>query len=339
MYVIQKKDVANILDEYDCEPDIVSIDMLSYYQQEDTICMVLKIRTSAHRYVIKLLCDQCVSLGLDESQSVYSEFLRTKGIPVPMKYMCSGRFCTLRRFSSQIFLVTVEDYFGEDVTFISPTSVARLGEIIGRVHSVSLAEQFHLPYGSTYRAITSGRAEILSNSSNAVLLCDVLKNEQYDQLICTHREKIRNAAEIWASLPVAAVHADLGLTNNFVRNPSGFGLIDFNLSGDEMLLGDFLITWYSSRYCFNYISSVSGDLHKALWEAYYNGYLRYRKFSPKEVDAFINLAKLMNGVFFGRFVIDMLNRGYVQFARKLAPSIIQHYNLLDTPLDLWSEVC
>lgn len=334
MFVIQIEDVARILNDFSCNSNVVAIDMLAYYRQANTTCMVLSATTDdKHRYVLKLIDDPLLNLSTEEKQAGYSEFLRNCGLMIPRKYQCDGRYCCQLLINSFCFFTTVEDYLGKDVKEILTESVYAVGEYIGKMHTLALNSQYHLDKGHVFSSLDAGRTTL------EPFLKDIRTLIKFDedclQRLCSmHNKKMGEARALWHALPTAAVHGDLGLVNNIVYSGTGYGVIDFNLAGDEMLLGDFLITWYSSRYSLDFIRQVRLNQTQLLWNAYLQGYTSCRQLTRQENDAFDALSKILNGTYFGRFIINLFQMGYVDYGNKLFPEIEKHYNLKDTPIDL-----
>ena len=336
MYVIQPKDVSEILGLYCKKETISNIDLLQYYYTENKICMVILAETVFHNsYVIKILDKNSVSVAQEELQSAFSELLRTHGLYlcVPQKYKSNNNvYGTIINFYSHPFYVTVEEYFGKDVKVITPQSTAALGALLAKIHSISMKCNCHLPYGATYHALTEKRVSMQTIWKNANQFN--LHDELFSRITSIHHKQIDRLAQIWKDLPYGAVHGDLGLTSNLMLHRQGFGVIDFNLAGDEIFLSDLLITWYSSRYNVNTVMMLSTQTLLCLKKIFFDSYLENRSFTENEKIHFKEMACILNGIYFNRFVAEIARIGFVKPLKHLFPLIEGSYFKSDININL-----
>ena len=281
--MISIKDVNNILEKYELgnRGKAVAIEILQYYQVDEKICIVILIETILHvRYVMKLLSDKRICVEEEEKRSEFSELLRVNGLPVPQKYKVKNRYIGCFLFSDVEFNVTIEDYFGEDLKTISLGSIKTLGRLLADMHKISINHECHLKKGSTYCALFSGRVGIdrIWGENKSILL----EANLYKKVKAIHEMSINKIKNMWTDLPIYAVHGDLGLLSNVTIYNNQYGIIDFNLSGDEVLLNDMLITWYSSIYSFDIALMLSLkeriESRKIFFGSYFNNRNLWRDF-------------------------------------------------------------
>lgn len=325
MYVIQPKDVSEILSHYCKRETISNIDLLQYYDTENKICMVILAETVYHNaYVIKILDKNAVSVAREELQSAFSEVLRIHGLYVPKKYKNSSDvYGTMINFLDHSFYVTVEEYFGKDVRAITPQSTAALGTLLGKMHKISMKCNCHLPYGATYRALNEKRISmqvIWGNVSQSNL-----PNDLISRITNIHQRQIVRLAQIWKDLPYGAVHGDLGLVSNLMLYHQEFGVIDFNLAGDEIFLSDLLITWYSSRYNIDTVMLFPTQVLLDLKKVFFDSYLENRPFTENEKKHFKEMSCIINGIYFNRFVSEIARAGFTKSLKHLFPLIEGSY--------------
>ena len=338
MYVISIKDVNNILEKYELQNkgEAVAIEILQYYQVEEKICIVISIETIFHtRYVMKLLSNALLCED-EEKQSEFSELLRANGIPVPQKYKVKNRYVGCFRFSDVEFNVTIEDYFGENIKTISPWSIKKLGSLLADMHKISMNHEYHLKKGSTYCALFSGSVgidKIWGENKNILL-----KTNSYKKIKEIHEKAISKIKNMWLELLVYAVHGDLGLLSNVTIYNNQYGIIDFNLSGDEVLLSDMLITWYSSVYSFNIAETLSLKERVENRKTFLSSYLNERNLTTKEQKYLYDMACIINGVYFNRFVALLASKGFEKSVKKMIPHITVNYSCLDSDVDIQSEL-
>lgn len=338
MYVIQIADVIDILSLYSCNENVIAIDMLSYFQEYNKVCILIKATCNGNKkYVIKLLNIEPIEIFEEEERNVFSEFLRLKGLSVPKKHINSNHYCATITINDIDFLATVEDYFGEDVKEITLQSVFELGSILGNLHQLSYSHGYHLKQGCVLSSLKSGRTRFDSIWSELDAI--VFDNpEEIQKIRILHNNKIEELKKLWNELPTTAVHGDLGLTSNFMYQSSGYGIIDFNLAGDEVLLGDLLITWYSSRYSNDFIRKVPFNNVSKIKQSFFQGYYSKRELTDIEHKNFDKVSIIINGIYFNRFVAELAKEGNVQLAKKLSKYIFEHYYTDDTSINLAGEL-
>lgn len=338
MYVISKKDVSNILENYEIENcrNIILIETLQYYQVESRVCVVLMIETDlCKKYVVKLISSELLCDEQEEEQAKFSEFLRINDIPVPHKYKAKNKYVNSFTFEDEKFYVTVEDYWGENLNIISLESTAVLGKLLAMMHELAIKYDYHLTKGSIYRAMISGKVGIdkIWKSSSALIDAGM-----YERIKLTHENAITTIGKMWKDLPINAVHGDLGLVNNITIHNNKYGIIDFNLSGDEVLLSDMLITWYSSVYSFNLALILTRSEIKKNRKKFFDAYICNRNLTVNEKGYLYKMACLINGIYFNRFVSLLANKGFDRTVMKMIPHIVNNYECLDTDFDIRKEL-
>lgn len=338
MFVIQQKDVVKVLQLYSCNYDVTELDMLAYYQQgKVTSCIVISVTTrGTEKYVIKFLSDKFIEKDIEEKRCSFSEFLRLNDVPVPQKYSCNGSYCHTVCIQFYNFLVTVEDYFGEDVSEITTQSSYALGCILGKMHTLSLNAKYKLNFSRIYSALIDRRTNY--SAIWGIMDKDIFDRHRIEELRDLHNSKMKELQRLWEGLPMSTVHSDLGFTSNVVYKKSGFGVIDFNLSADEVLIGDLLITWYSSRYSNDFIRKVPFSKVETIRNSFLNGYQSTRKLLSDEKSNFQSMSKVINGTYFNRYVAQLVKDGNIEIGRKLSCMIEEHYFMEDTQIDIGAEL-
>lgn len=337
--MISIKDVNNILEKYELKNrgKVAAIEMLQYYQVDEKICIVILIETVFHvRYIMKLLSHKLICVEDEEKRSEFSEFLRVNGLPVPKKYKMENRYIGCVHFSDVEFNVTIEDYFGENLKTISYGNIKTLGRLLADMHKISINHEYHLKKGSTYCAVFSGRVDIdriWGENKNILLEANL-----YQKVKAIHERAINEIKNMWTDLPIYAVHGDLGLLSNVTIYNSRYGIIDFNLSGDEVLLNDMLITWYSSVYSFDIALMLSSKERTENRKVFFSSYLNNRKLNAKEREYLYDMACIINGVYFNRFVALLASKGFEKSVERMISHITANYYCLDSDVDIQSEL-
>jgi len=333
MYVIQKTDAVNILKKYNIFEKVIELNLEKYYTSQDFVCMVIRVTCSSDEYIIKIITENKRDLLYGNKQSDFSENLRKEGLQIPHKYKTYyGDYILQYQINGDDFLIQVEDYFGEDVEKIDYALAHYLGDFLGKLHSISIEKNYKLGSGSTYRAIINNKVEFNK-------ICEDKFIKQLDslfvkQVLQEHNNSSKSIQNIWKKLPKTAVHADLGLISNIVHNKSGFGVIDFNLAGDESILGDLLITWYSSRYSMTIAGTMTVVQIEKLRKIYFDAYFKNRGLLQIEKKFFEKIASFFNGVYFAKFLNTLFCYGYEKEAILFSEYMIDNYHKIDFGLDM-----
>lgn len=328
MFVIQIADVVDILKFFNCDSTVLTIDLISHYQVNKKVILIIKAKTSSKDYILKFYSDNVVDVKKENLQCEFSEFLFAEGIAVPHKYAVKGEYVIKFKIGYILFFVTVEDVFGEDIEIVSKDSAYQLGRILAEIHRISRQADYHLPTGIAFNSLYSPKVEYESVWKNISLpIGDEIKKTRE-----LHNKSIVKLRQLWKELPAYAVHGDLALTSNLMYDEKkGYGIIDFNLSGDEILLGDLLITWYSSRYSESFIKQISSQNILNIRQAFFSGYFDVCQLHKLEVDIFEQSSKIINGLFFSKYVASKSvknNADMVQLYAKV-PENFDRFDFLD----------
>lgn len=332
MFAIQTIDVVNILHQFNCNDQVAETNLVSHYQINDKIIMIVMATTTANKYILKFYSDKVVDMELENLQCRFSEFQFLSGVSLPHKYTANGKYVVKAIIDNIPFLVTVEDVFGIDVTIITEETAFELGNVLGQMHKFSVLADYHLPKGIAYNTLYSQKVEYDAIWESVAV--EHLSNNLIQDTRFIHNRNVTTLRSMWKELPTYAVHGDLGLTSNFMYDETyGYGVIDFNLSGDEILIGDLLITWYSSRYSKPFVNSISSTEAKNIRDAFYKGYSVNRRLERYEASIFQSSAKIVNGLYFSRYVANLFKTHEEESGKKLYSKIVESFDSIDTSID------
>ena len=87
-----------------------------------------------------------------ENQSIFSEQMRNSGISTPKRYQAKDRYCNEFIYHELPCLVTVEDWCGEEITEINTAIAYEIGELMARMHSLSLEQNCRIGHGTLFSA-------------------------------------------------------------------------------------------------------------------------------------------------------------------------------------------
>lgn len=339
MYVINIEDVNDILRKYKIINNkwVISLELLQYYQMDTQVCIVVLAEISSReKYVIKMLSNNLINVEEEERQAEFSEFLRINGIPVPRKYKLGDKYVSYLALDNLKFNIIVEDYYGENLHYVSANSIEAIAQLLAEMHENSIAYGYHLPFGAIYKAVCSNKVGMDKIWGNSIK--HLVTGVTYDNISSVHINAINKIKEMWKLLPIYAVHGDLGLTSNVTIHDKGYGIIDFNLSGDEVLLSDMLITWYSSIYTYDMMLTLSVEDRIANRQLFFDTYIKNRNLTKEEHEYIYDMACAINGIYFNRFVAYLAEKGSDDIVNKMVPYIIDNYYNIDLDFDVQCEL-
>ena len=255
------------------------------------------------RLIVKILHedeDLCAEMEKVEKQSIFSEQMRNNGIGTPKRYRANGRYCNQFVYHDLPCLITVEDWCGEEITEINTDIAYQIGELMARMHSLSLEQNCRIGHGTLFSAAYWNDVDYFPD------FCEITKNGNLDQetvykIKALREEKLNCLRDLWDSLPKAAVQGDISI-NNLVSADDGLIIFDYNNAGDEVLVSDLVMEGLLTAYEMDLPPNVSETYTEQLFVVFLNGYLSVRPLSEAEASAAWDIYTLYHGLWFTRIV-------------------------------------
>lgn len=256
------------------------------------------------RVVIKILHEQDDLLkdrAKIEKQSAFSEFMRQNGIKTPMRYMANGRYCNEYIYNDLPCNVTVEDWCGEEIMEINTDISYKIGELMARMHILSLENKCEIGCGTLFSAAYWNDVDSFQD------FCEIGKNENLNQTVIEqikklHDEKLESIRAVWDRLPKAAVQGDISI-NNLVYGEDELIVFDYNNAGDEVLISDLVMEGLLTAYEMNLPEEADQSCREQILPALLNGYLSIRKLSEEANTAWI-VYTIYHSLWFSRVVYN-----------------------------------
>lgn len=260
---------------------------------------------NGQRVVIKILRENEELLKARnkiEKQSEFSECMRQHGIKTPMRYKANARYCNEYIYHDLPCNVTIEDWAGEEIGEITPEIAYKIGELMARMHNLSLENQCKIGCGTLFSAAYWNDVDAFPK------FCELGKNQNLDQTIVKQMKELREEklAElrcVWDSLPKAAVQGDISI-NNLVYGEKELSVFDYNNAGDEVLISDLVMEGLLTAYEMDLPEGVDKGCREELFLALLNGYLSVRKLSEEEVKAAWTIYTLYHSLWFTRVLYN-----------------------------------
>ncbi len=237
-----------------------------------------------------------------EKQSAFSEFLRQSGIRTPRRYMANGNYCNVCICSNYPCNVTVEDWCGEEITEINTEISYKIGELMARMHILSLENKHAIGCGTLFSAAYWNDVDAYED------LCRICKNEHLDQTVVEQINKYRNEKlealrSVWERLPKAAVQGDISI-NNLVYGEDELIVFDYNNAGDEVLVSDLVMEGLLTAYEMDLPEGADPSCREYFFHALLKGYLSRRELSEEEAEAAWIIYTLYHSLWFTRIVYN-----------------------------------
>ena len=235
-----------------------------------------------------------------ENQSIFSEQMRSSGISTPKRYQANGRYSNEFAYHGLPCLITVEDWCGEEITEINTEIAYQIGELMARMHTLSLEQNCRIGHRTLFSAAYWNDVDAFPD------FCEITNNENLDRetvskIKSLREEKLNRLRNLWDSLPKAAVQGDISI-NNLVSTDDGLIIFDYNNAGDEVLVSDLVMEGLLTAYEMDLPPNASETYTEQLFSAFLKGYLSVRTLSEPECAAAWDIYTLYNSLWFTRIV-------------------------------------
>ena len=260
---------------------------------------------SGKKLVIKILHeddDLAAEMKKVENQSIFSEHMRSHGIKTPARYQASGRYCHAFTYHELPCMVTVEDWCGEEITEITTGISYQIGELMARMHTISLENKCEIGHRTLFSAAYWNDVDCFPE------FCDITKDEKLDQEVAAQikalrDKKLEDIRGVWETLPKAAVQGDISI-NNLVHSEDGLIVFDYNNAGDEVLISDLVMEGLLTAYEMELPDETPVSDRERIFPALLKGYLSVRSLSEAERKTAWEVYTLYHGLWFTRIVYN-----------------------------------
>lgn len=281
---ITKEHIQEILADYHILNQIEDITyFIEYYPNEknQNTKVISKVILYNHvPLVIKLINEDRHCSKEIEEQSVFSEILRITGILTPKRYKSNGTYCIEHSIENIMLSITVEDYIGEEIKAITLDDARQIGELFGRMHCISEANDCHIHYSGLFNLMDWNEA---SGYDKFIELgeADKLDSTLFHAIKNKYLEHLNSVKSIWSQLPKYATQGDISI-NNLTFTKDQLGVFDYNNGCDEVLVSDMIIEGLLTAYDMDVIGDID---RKELFYQFVSGYRTQRILSDLEIEA------------------------------------------------------
>lgn len=314
-------------DEEICEQKTYLCDI----DKENWFKLILRVTLENGKMLVIKLVHEDEDLSKErtkiEQQSIFSELMRSNGINTPVRYLANGKYCSEFMYQRLSCNLTVEEWCGEEITEITVETAFQIGELMARMHMISLENHAEIGCGTLFSAADWNDVDAFPE------FCEICKDEKLDQSLAEeiqklHREKLAHIRAIWGDLPKTAVQGDISI-NNLCQGKEGLIVFDYNNAGDEVLVSDLVMEGLLTAYEMELPEGIPDTYRESLFPAFLNGYLSVRTLSDIECNVAWDIYTLYHGLWFTRVVYNndslekLVEKGEYNAANQLLRQMIR----------------
>lgn len=293
------ENIKEVLTLYNIRGQISGIyDFIHYYDAKSIeIKIISKVEfTNRSPIVIKFVRENEYPSHIIESQSVFSEYLREQGVLTPKRYISGGRYCLNFKLNNIDVDITVEDYIGEEIKFIDFDLAYKLGQLMGKIHKIS--ENGNCLIGKNTIFDIFGYNEVSGYNTFRKLGEDgKIEPAMYLKIKGLYTEKLERVKQSWKKLSRFATQGDISI-NNLSYTGESIGIFDYNIAGDETLVGDMVLEGLLTANEMN-LSDVLTDFDRTeLFKHFYKGYISERPLSDDEKNVLSDIYSISSALWF-----------------------------------------
>ena len=305
--IVETEIIESILTLYGFDPHIT--DQKSYIhaiEEGGWMKLIFRVTLDDGKMLVIKLLHEDEDLEAEqqkyEKQSSFSETMRSRGIRTPARHRVDGTFCVRYVYHDLPCIVTVEDWCGEEITEITPDIAYRIGELMARMHSLSLENGCEIGHRTLFSAAYWNDVDAYDD------FCEISENENLDQNIVAEikmlrDEKLSRIRAMWEDLPKAAVQGDVSI-NNLVDSEDGLIVFDYNNAGDEVLISDLVMEGLLTAFEMDLPEGTDASCREQLFTELLNGYLSVRTLSETESAAAWEVYTLYHALWFTRVIYN-----------------------------------
>lgn len=282
---------------------------------ERQVRVITAVETDREEVVVfKLVHETMFYRELIESQLLFSQSLREAGVNTTYQYKADRGYVQELILDGMEFCLTCEGFIGSRPSELTADLEYAVGKELGKMHRISEERQLKVGCSRLYH-------EVMNKSSYQVAWRDVphdwVDPEWLDEMTEIHDALMEEIQAEFDKLPKAAVQADVyGVNNVAITEDGNIAIFDYNLAADEVLVGDFLVSWYRTIADINMYAFINEENAGLMWEAFSTGYLESRPLSLREYEIGRKLSAVLGLVYLTKVAIVLEESEDVEAARE-----------------------
>lgn len=274
------------------------------YDEETSEIKVITKVGFTHRspLVVKFVKEDDHPHNLIEQQSTFSEYLRVQGIITPKRYKSEGNYCAKYKLENMNVVVTVEDYLGKEIKALDTKLAYKIGQLMAKTHSISEKGNCHIDNNTIFNVV--GYNEV-SGFDSFVELGESGKINLviYEQIKKEYTTKLNKIKLLWSTLPRYATQGDFCI-NNLTYVGEKIGIFDYNIAGDETLVGDMVLEGLLAANEMDLTNGLSDKNRVDLFRCFFNGYTDVRPLTADEKNVLNDIYTISSSLWFTRIIYN-----------------------------------
>lgn len=194
--------------------------------------------------------------------------------------------------------VTVEDYLGDEIKAIDFNDAFKIGQLMARMHKISEKGNCHIGANTIFNIV--GYNEV-SGDDEFVKLGESNKidSEMYLKIKKLYITKLNRVKSSWNKLPKFAVQGDISI-NNLTSIGEEIGIFDFNIAGDETLVGDMVLEGLLTANEMELAKGLTDKDRKEIFNCFFQGYISERPLLYDEKSILSEIYSISSALWFSK---------------------------------------
>ncbi|GKV70132.1 hypothetical protein NCCP2716_26300 [Sporosarcina sp. NCCP-2716] len=280
---IQSETIDHILAQFGLTGHVSKVHkFIDYYDEVSKEVKIIAKVEFADRapLIMKILRESEHPMSVVESQSAFSEYIRSQGIRTARRYASDGHYCLPFKLTDLDVWITVEEDLGEEIQAIDFRLASQIGQLLGKIHAVSEKGSCLIGRDTIFNFL--GYNEV----SGYDVFCELgetgnLNPDLFQRIQALYKEKLDCVKRQWKELPRFATQGDMSI-NNLTCNGGDLGIFDFNIAGDATLVADMVLQGLLTANEMPLAEGTGDDDRPELFMQFVQGYCSERELSKKE---------------------------------------------------------
>lgn len=316
---INKNDTAICLKEFNVTESIKQWKLLAdgpdHPVPYEVIRKVIYVELeNEEKYIVKFVREPIFTTEIIEKQSAFSDLLMQHGIDTPKRLMKNQHYCIKYTKENLTMDVYAEEWVGDKIPHFTLNLYKKVGSVIGRIHRISQKEEFKIGFSLLFNEITQRDTSFKRLWKNNNL--SLIPKAEYERMLYIYNYRLGKIKKIWTELPKAAVQGDIYSCNNIAIRNDNLAVYDFNLAGDEALVGDILLCWFRTIFDEKTEADLSGVSLKELWTVFIKAYQKERSLTDIEKKYFPDVYAVLGTVYYTKLLNFWMDSGNIQKAEE-----------------------
>lgn len=300
MFIVENKDMIQILHDYHINGKLIGIaELQRYYYEEDNpdskeVRLIVRVDLEEMPSVVmRFKNEKDVSIELIESQCQFAETMKNSGITTPTQYKAEGKFAKWYHIGGYDVIVTIEEFVSNEIKVVDAAIAKKTGELLARMHTISEQQKLHVDNEVLFNPFTHNDLF----AYDAFLTIQSMLEKEDQQLFEEIVEKYHAYMDILAPLklrPRYAVQGDISQCNLYCTRLGEVGIFDFNRSGDNILFCDAIMQAVFEARLMDYPGECGIDYEIIILKSFLEGYCSIRSFSEEEQHWYLYLLAIIH---------------------------------------------